>query len=66
MAQANIPQVLNGQTFAVGAGVGGYDGENAVAVGVSFRASQNVTVKATVSDDTEQNVGYGAGLSVGW
>ncbi|MDK9585884.1 YadA C-terminal domain-containing protein [Lelliottia wanjuensis] len=66
MAQANIPQVLNGQTFAVGAGVGGYDGENAVAVGVSFRASQNVTVKATVSDDTQQNVGYGAGVSVGW
>ncbi|WP_407732509.1 YadA-like family protein [Pseudocitrobacter faecalis] len=66
MAQANIPQVLNGQTVAIGAGVGGYDGENAVAVGVSFRASQNVTVKATVSDDTQQNVGYGAGVSIGW
>ncbi|MCW2487558.1 YadA C-terminal domain-containing protein [Candidatus Symbiopectobacterium sp. NZEC127] len=66
MAQANIPQVLNGQTVAIGAGIGGYDGESAVAVGVSFRATQNVTVKATVSDDTQENLGYGAGLSVGW
>lgn len=66
MAMANIPQVLNSQTVAIGAGIGGYDSENAVAVGVSFRASQNVTVKATVSDDTQQNVGYGAGMSVGW
>lgn len=66
MAQANIPQVLNGQTVAFGAGIGGYDGANAVAVGVSFRASENVTVKATVSDDSESNVGYGAGISVGY
>lgn len=66
MAQANIPQVLNGQTVAIGAGVGGYDGESAIAVGVSFRAADSVTVKATVSDDSQQNVGYGAGVSVGW
>lgn len=66
MAQANIPQVLNGQTFAVGAGVGGYDGESAVAAGFSARITQNVTMKATVSDDTAQNFGYGAGVSVGW
>ncbi|EOV0647627.1 YadA-like family protein [Cronobacter turicensis] len=66
MAMANIPQVMNSQTVAIGAGVGGYDSENAVAVGVSFRAAQNVTVKATLSDDTQQNVGYGAGMSVGW
>ncbi|MEO3989663.1 YadA C-terminal domain-containing protein [Pseudocitrobacter cyperus] len=66
MAQANIPQVLNGQTVAIGVGVGGYDGESAIAVGVSFRAAESVTVKATVSDDSQQNVGYGAGVSVGW
>ncbi|ELK9995645.1 YadA C-terminal domain-containing protein [Salmonella enterica] len=66
MAQANIPQVTDSQRFAVGAGVGGYDGENALAVGVSFHATQNVVVKATVSDDTAHNVGYGAGVSLGW
>lgn len=66
MAMANIPQVIQGQTVAIGAGMGGYNGENAVAVGVSARLSQNVTMKATVSDDTESNVGYGVGASIGW
>ncbi|NJQ19080.1 hypothetical protein HCO69_05455 [Pantoea sp. LS15] len=66
MAQANIPQVMNNQRVAIGAGVGGYDGENAVAVGASARLGDSVVIKATVSDDTADNVGYGAGLSVGW
>lgn len=66
MAMANIPQVSGSQRVAIGAGMGGYDGENALAVGVSFRVSPAITVKATVSDDTQQNVGYGAGVSVGW
>ncbi|MFX0614041.1 YadA-like family protein [Escherichia coli] len=66
MAMSNIPQVMNNQTFAIGAGIGGYDGENAVAVGASARLGDSVVVKATVSDDTADNVGYGAGLSVGW
>ncbi|EGJ3141401.1 hypothetical protein IGV50_004425 [Salmonella enterica subsp. enterica serovar Newport] len=66
MAQANIPQVTESQRFAVGAGVGGYDGENALAVGVSFHATQNIVVKATVSDDSAHNVGYGAGVAWGF
>ncbi|MDU1245294.1 MAG: YadA C-terminal domain-containing protein [Enterobacteriaceae bacterium] len=65
-AQANIPQVTDSQQFAVGAGVGGYDSENAIAVGASFHATQNTIVKMTVSDDTQNNFGYGAGVSVGW
>ncbi|MEZ2604548.1 hypothetical protein [Kluyvera intermedia] len=32
-AMANIPQIIQGQTFAIGAGVGTTDGENAVAAG---------------------------------
>ncbi len=66
MAMANIPQVLQDQTFAVGAGVGGYDGENGIAVGFSARVSESLVVKATVSDDSQQNVGYGAGVTIGW
>ncbi|EHT3579235.1 YadA-like family protein [Salmonella enterica] len=66
MAMANIPQVTESQTFAIGAGVGGYDSQNAIAVGASFRASQNVVIKATISDDSASNFGYGAGVSVGW
>lgn len=66
MAQANIPQVQESQQFAVGAGIGGYDSENALSVGASFHAGQATIVKMTVSDDTQDNVGYGAGVSVGW
>lgn len=65
-AMANIPQVTEYQSFAVGAGVGSREGESAVAVGVSFRASQNVVVKATVAGDTQQSWTVGAGVSYGW
>ncbi|QQN36340.1 YadA-like family protein [Rahnella aceris] len=66
MAQANIPQVQESQQFAVGAGVGGYDSQNALSVGASFHASRSTIVKMSVSDDTQSNFGYGAGMSVGW
>lgn len=66
MAQANIPQVQESQQFAVGAGVGGYDSQNALSVGASFHASRSTIVKMSVSDDTQSNFGYGAGVSVGW
>lgn len=65
-AMANIPQVIQGQTFAVGAGVGTTDGENALAVGMSARATEHVVVKASVSDDSQQNFVVGAGASYGW
>ncbi|EJH8717825.1 YadA-like family protein [Escherichia coli] len=65
-AMANIPQVIQGQTFSVGAGVGDTDGESAVAVGMSARASEHVVVKASVSNDTQHNFVVGAGVSYGW
>lgn len=65
-AMANIPQVIQGQTFAVGAGVGTTDNESAVAVGFSARATEHVIVKASVSDDTQQNFVLGGGVSYGW
>ena len=65
-AQANIPQVLESQTFSVGAGVGNTDGESALAVGFSARASESVVVKAAVSNDTQHNFVVGAGVSYGW
>ena len=65
-AMANIPQVLEHQTFAVGAGVGNTDGESALAVGFSARASQNTVIKASVSNDTQHNFVVGAGVSYGW
>ncbi|ENA3447779.1 YadA C-terminal domain-containing protein [Yersinia enterocolitica] len=65
-AMANIPQVQESQQFAMGAGVGGYGSENAVAVGASFHATQNTIIKLTVSNDTQHNFGWGAGTSYGW
>lgn len=66
MAAAGVPQVLSNQTFALGAAIGGYESEQAVAVGASYRASENVTIKTTVAADTQQGFGYNAGVSVGW
>lgn len=65
-AMANIPQVTEYQTFAVGAGVGARGSESAVAVGFSARASQNVVVKTSVAGDSQQKWTVGAGLSYGW
>lgn len=65
-AMANIPQVTNTQNFSVGAGVGNTDGENALAVGFSARAMENVVVKASVSNDTQHNFVAGGGIAYGW
>jgi|GEM_PF-350420 len=65
-AMANIPQVTNTQNFSVGAGVGNTDGESALAVGFSARATENVVVQSSVSNDTQHNFVVGAGVSYGW
>ncbi|WP_336219330.1 YadA-like family protein [Citrobacter amalonaticus] len=66
MAMASIPGVAGDQRVAIGAGVGGYDGENALSVGASVRLASRVQVKAAVSSDSASNFGYGAGVSIGW
>lgn len=65
-AMANIPQVIESQTFNLGAGVGTTDGETALAVGFSARASEHVVVKSAVSNDTQHNFVVGAGVAYGW
>lgn len=66
LAAAGIPQVTGDQRFTLGAATGGYEGEQALAVGFSARVSSNVTVKASVGTDTQHGVGYNAGVAVGW
>jgi autotransporter adhesin len=66
LAAAGIPQVLESQSFALGAAVGGYESEQAVAVGFSARVSSAVVVKAAVGTDTQHGIGYNAGVSIGW
>ncbi|EBS4516526.1 hypothetical protein DQT32_03760 [Salmonella enterica subsp. enterica serovar Braenderup] len=65
-AMANIPQVSQGSTFSVGAGVGGYDSEQAVAVGFSARINNNVVTKMSVSTNTQSELLWGAGVGVEW
>lgn len=65
-AMANIPQVTANQDFSIGAGVGFRGDEQALAVGLSARASQNVVVKVSVAGDTQQSWTVGAGMSYGW
>ncbi|ENW4943648.1 YadA-like family protein [Salmonella enterica] len=65
-AMANIPQVTQGATFSVGAGVGNTDGESALAVGASARINDSWVVKGSVSNDTQHNFVVGAGASYQW
>ncbi|MGH0045871.1 YadA-like family protein [Enterobacter cloacae] len=65
-AMSNIPQVTDSQTFAVGAGVGGYDSQGAVAVGVSARITDHIVTKASVGAGSFGGATYGAGVSFGW
>lgn len=66
LSSAAIPQVTEYQTFAVGAGLGGYEGEQALAVGVSARVASNVVVKASVTRDSNHGTGWNVGTSIGW
>lgn len=66
LSAASIPQVTEYQTFALGAGAGGYEGESALAVGFSSRVSTNVVIKASVTTDSQHGTGYAGGVSVGW
>lgn len=66
LSSAAIPQVTEYQHFSLGAGVGGYEGEQALAVGFSSRVSSAVVLKASVTTDTQHGFGYNAGVSVGW
>ena len=65
-AIATIPQVLESQSFNLGAGVGNTDNESALAVGFSARVSQSTVIKAAVSNDTQHNFVIGAGVAYGW
>lgn len=65
-AMASIPQVTEYQTFAMGAGVGNRHDQQALAVGFSARAAQNVVIKVSAATDTNSGWTVGAGTSIGW
>lgn len=65
-AMASIPQVTEYQTFSVGAGVGNRHDQQALAVGFSARAAQNVVIKVSAATDTNSGWTVGAGAAIGW
>lgn len=65
-AMANIPQVTDDQDFTVGAGVGAFDGQAGVAVGMSARISHSVTTKASVGIGSTGGATIGAGIAYGF
>ena len=65
-AMANIPQVTESARFSLGAGVGFRGDEQAVAVGMSSRFTNNVIGKMSVAADTQSDFTVGAGVAVQW
>ncbi len=62
-AIANIPTVEQGKRFAVGVGVGNFEGENALAIGASIRANESLTFKVSAGK-SGSSAAYGAGAAL--
>jgi len=65
-AMANIPNVTEGKTFAMGVGLGHHDGESAFAVGASYRVNKATVVRGSVAGGTTGKPTVGAGVSYSW
>jgi len=55
----------SGKTFTIGAGVGTYRGETAVAVGVKYAPKPNVVISLSGSADSRGGFGAATGVSLG-
>lgn len=62
-AIANIPTVEQGKRFAIGVGVGNFEGENALAIGASIRANDSLTFKVSAGKSGD-SAAYGAGAAL--
>ncbi|MCW9718559.1 YadA C-terminal domain-containing protein [Avibacterium sp. 21-599] len=65
MAMSAI-QSVPGKRFTVGAGVGSYGSESAVAIGIKVKPRENVVLSLSGSVDSRKNVGGAAGVSFGF
>jgi autotransporter adhesin len=70
-AMTNVPHVEQNKKFALGIGVGHYDGTTSMAVGASARLSENAVIKASVSNgvsggSTRKSTVYGIGAGFSW
>ena len=65
-AMTNIPQVEQGKTFAVGAGIGSYNGYQALAIGASGRIMDDLVFKASIGSSENGHAAFGGGVSYSW
>jgi autotransporter adhesin len=65
-AAASIPALERGQKFGMGIGVGNYDGQSALAVGVAARVSEQLQLKFTVGTGGGGKTTVGAGGMYAW
>ncbi|MBS6673137.1 MAG: YadA-like family protein [Haemophilus paraphrohaemolyticus] len=66
-AMANIPQVTQPGKLMVGAGIGNYKGQSAVAIGLSKSSDSNrVIFKMSGSATTQGDYNIGAGIGYQW
>lgn len=65
-AMANMPGIEPGADFSIGAGIGGFDGEQSLAVGFQGRLNNNVTTRVSVSSSTGGEAVWGAGIGYSW
>lgn len=62
-AIASIPTVDYNKRFAIGVGMGNFEGENTLAIGASLRATESLTFKASVGKSGSE-AAYGAGAAL--
>jgi hypothetical protein len=65
-AMANIPQVDQDKTYALGVGVGGFMGKAALAAGLSYRFTRNGVFKASLSSAMSSSDTETLGLGMAW
>ena len=62
----NLSQVEPGKTFSVGAGIGSYNGYQALSIGASGRIFDGLVVKAAVGLSENGHAAFGEGVSYSW
>ncbi len=65
-AMANIPLVDPTKKFAVGVGLGGYDGQSALAVGGSYRVNPTTVIRGSVAGGSASKTAVGVGVGISW
>ena len=65
-AMANIPQVNQDKTYALGVGLGNFMGKTALALGGTYRFTRNGVLKGSISSDMSSSNTTTVGVGAAW